>query len=92
MLGAQYNSSPGDPLPVVAPFGSGCMELVSLFEDLRIPQAIIGATDIAMRQFLPPHILAFTVTTPMFEQLCELDEKSFLYKPFWKNLRKARGI
>jgi len=90
MLGAQYHNAPGDPKPVVAPFGSGCMELVPLFEDLNIPQAAIGSTDIAMRQFLPPDILAFTVTKPMFRQLCELDEKSFLHKQFWKNLRKAR--
>ena len=89
-LGAQYNNSPGDPLPVIASFGSGCMELVSLFEDLNIPQSIIGTTDIAMRQYLPSNILAFTVTKPMFEQLCKLNEKSFLYKPFWKNLKKAR--
>lgn len=92
MLGAQYNSAPGDPSPVIAPFGSGCMELMPLFEDVNIPQAIIGTTDIAMRQFLPPDILAFTVTKPMFKQLCELDDKSFLYKPFWRNLRKARGL
>jgi hypothetical protein len=37
------------------------------------------------------HILAFTVTKPMFEQLCALDERSFLFKPFLKNLRKARA-
>lgn len=92
MLGAQYNSAPGDPPPVIAPFGSGCMQLVPLFQDLSVPQAIVGATDIAMRRFLPPDILAFTVTKPMFEQLCELDENSFLYKPFWGNLRKARGL
>ena len=92
MLGAQYYSSPSDPTPVLAPFGSGCMELLPLFDDLEIPQAIIGATDIAMRQFLPPDILAFTVTKPMFERLCNLDEKSFLYKPFWKNLRQVRGL
>lgn len=57
-----------------------------------MPQAIIGATDIAMRQHLPPDILAFTVTKPMFEQLCALDTRSFLHKPFWRNLRKARGL
>jgi hypothetical protein len=28
----------------------------------------------------------------MFEQLCALDERSFLYKPFWVNLRRARGV
>jgi hypothetical protein len=74
----------------IAPFGSGCMQLVSLFEDLSIPQAIVGATDIAMRRYLPPEILAFTVTVPTFERLCALDRESFLYKPFWENLQKAR--
>jgi hypothetical protein len=91
-LGAQYNNAPGDSPPVIAPFGSGCSELLPLFEDLSIPQATIGATDIAMRQFLPPDILAFTVTQPLFEQLCALDERSFLYKPFWQRLRRARGF
>jgi hypothetical protein len=90
MLGAQYHHAPGDPPPVVARFGSGCMQQVVLFDDLSIPQAIVGATDIAMRQYLPPDVLAFTVTKPMFEQLCALDEDSFLYKPFWGRLTKAR--
>ena len=92
MLGAQYQSVPNGPPPVIASFGSGCMELVPLFDDLNIPQAMIGATDIAMRQYLPPDILAFTVTKPLFEQLCGLDEKSFLYKPFWQRLKEARGL
>ena len=92
ILGANYNSAPDDPPPVIAPFGSGCMELIPLFKNLDIPQAIIGATDIAMRQYLPRDILAFTVTKPMFKQLCELDEKSFLYKTFWDNLKKVRCV
>lgn len=89
-IGAQYHAAPSDPLPVIAPFGSSCMMIGPLFDDFSVPQAIIGATDIAMRQFLPPEILAFTVTRPMFERLCSLDEKSFLFKPFWKNLQAAR--
>ena len=92
MIASQYNNAPGGPPAVILPFGSGCMELLPLFEDLNIPQAMIGATDIAMRQYLPPDILAFTVTKPMFQQLCELDEHSFLYKSFWEDLRKARGV
>ncbi len=90
MIGAQYFSAPTDPLPVIAPFGSGCSQLVPAFKDLTIPQAMVGSTDIAMRQYLPADILALTVTRPMFEQLCSLDQKSFLYKPFWQRLRKAR--
>ncbi len=90
MIGAQYFSKPEDTDPVIAPFGSGCMELLPLFKDLNIPQALIGSTDIAMRKYLPPDLLAFTVTKPMFEKLCKLDKKSFLEKPFLKNLETAR--
>lgn len=91
MIGAQYESSPEDPPPVIAPFGSGCMELLP-FENPNIPQAAISTTDIAMRQYIPPEILGFTVTKSMFERLCKLDERSFLYKPFLQRLRKARGL
>jgi hypothetical protein len=89
MTGAQYHSAPEDPPPVIAPFASGCGELIS-FKDLDIPQASIGATDIAMRHHLPPDILAFTVTKPMFIRLCRLDERSFIYKPFLQRLKKSR--
>jgi hypothetical protein len=90
ILGANYHSGPDDPTPVMAPFGSGCSQLLPLFGDLSVPQAIVGATDIAMRQWLPPDTLALTVTRPLFERLCELDEKSFLFKPFLQRLQKAR--
>jgi hypothetical protein len=88
-IGAQLYSRPGEN-PVIAPFGSGCMQLVSLFKDLDRPQAMIGATDMAMRKYLPPDILAFTVTRPMFEQLCALDRNSYLGKRFLKELKRAR--
>jgi hypothetical protein len=89
--GAQYHSAPDDPPPMIAPFGSGCMQLLP-FKDLSIPQASIGTTDIAMRRHIPPDVLGIAVTKSMFRQLCELDERSFLYKPFLKNLRKVRGL
>jgi hypothetical protein len=54
------------------------------------PQAIIGATDLAMRKYMPPEILAFTVNPPMYENLCKLDGSSFLSKPFLQGLKKAR--
>ena len=92
MQGAQYYSRVSDPPPVISPFGSGCMQLISVFDDLAAAQAAIGATDMAMRQHLPPDILAFTVTVPMYERLCSLDKRSYLFKPFLANLRKARGL
>ncbi len=90
LTGAHYRRAPGDPPAVKAPFASGCGLLAALFDDLNAPQAILGATDIAMRKYLPPDMLALTVTKPMFEQLCTLDENSFLFKPFWQGVLKAR--
>jgi hypothetical protein len=90
IIGAQYYSTSEDPPPVIAPFGSGCRELIP-FKDFNMHQASIGTTDIAMRQHLPPDILAFTVTKTMLSRLCKLDKKSFLYKPFLQRLKKARG-
>jgi len=91
LLGANYDTGPDDPPTVLAPFGSGCSQLLPLFGDEDAPQAIIGATDIAMRQWLPPQIIAFTVTRPMFERLCGLDNGSFLSKPFLKRLHESRA-
>lgn len=92
VIGAQYYSAPDDPLPpVAASFGSGCMQLLPLFKDIDFPQGMIGCTNMVIRRFLPPEILAFTVTIPLYRQLCLLDEHSFLYKPFLEYLKKARG-
>ena len=91
-LGAEYDNASINNHPIITAFGSGCGQMAALFGDFDTdtPKAVIGATDIAMREYLPPDILAFTVNKPMFKQLCELDENSFLYKHFWKRLRKAR--
>jgi hypothetical protein len=91
-IGAHYYHSPDDILPpIISPMGSGCMQMLPLLKDLDFPQALIGSMDIVMRHFLPPEIIAFTVTLPMFKQLCQLDEHSFLHKPFLRNLKTSRG-
>lgn len=89
---ATYRHAVREHQAVITRFGSGCSQLAALFDDLEVPQALIGATDIAMREHLPPDILAFTVTKPMFEQLCEITDGSFFYKPFWKRLQTARTV
>ena len=92
ITGSSYFSRPGDP-PVTAPFSSGCGQLVAAVGDLEAPRAVIGATDQAMREFLPPGVLAFTVTRPMFELLCRWadDPASSLHNDFLADCLRARG-
>jgi hypothetical protein len=90
LTGAEYRSASPDSGIVMAPYGSGCGLMLSLFRNFDEPWAVIGATDIAMRKFLDPDTLAFTVTKPLFEQLCGLDDTSFLHKTFWKDVRETR--
>jgi Uncharacterised ArCR, COG2043 len=90
VLASQYRNAPGDPPATVADFSSGCGQLVN-FADLDVPQAEIGTTDLAMRRWLPADVLAYTVTKPLFEQLCAFGDDSFLTKPFLAGLKKARG-
>jgi hypothetical protein len=91
-VGAGYYSGPGDVPPVIAPFGSGCMLLTTLFDDPDVPQAVIGGTDQAMRKYVEPWMLALTTTRPMFELLCRWadDPKSSLHSEFTTSLIRAR--
>lgn len=94
LVGAEYyNTSPRNS-PVRYAFGSGCCQLAAVFLNgsEAVPQAFLGAMDIAMRPHLPPDVLAFTVNKAMYEQLCRLDEHSFLGKSFWKVLKDARKV
>jgi len=90
ITGAEYRNASASDHPVTAAYGTGCGQLAAAFGDFDAPTAVIGGTDIAMRPYLPCDTLAFTVTRPMFEHLCRLDEKSFLHKSFWSNVKQAR--
>jgi len=91
--GASYLSRPDNGPPVIVPYGAGCMLLAALFDDLEKPQALIGATDHAMRKHLEPCMLAFTATKLMFEQLSQwaADPRSSLHSGFLSDLMRARG-
>jgi hypothetical protein len=90
ITGAEYFNAATSYHPVTVVYGTGCQQLAAVFDDLNTPKATIGGTDIAMRPYLPGDTLAFTVTKPMFEQLCRLGEKSFLHKSFWNKVKQAR--
>jgi hypothetical protein len=91
--GAIYYTHPDDLDPLIARFGSGCMQLAAVFDDLDAPQALIGSLDQAARADLEPCALAFTVTKPMFELLAKwaADPKSSLHNRFLGTLMRARG-
>ena len=91
--GAEYKNASINDIPIKTAFGSGCGQIAALLGNLNssTPKAVIGATDMAMREHLPADILAFTVNKPMYEQLCGLDENSFMHKHFWERLMKKRG-
>jgi hypothetical protein len=92
LMGAHYRDASASGETVTVPFGSGCGLMAAVLGSLETdaPRAVIGATDIAMRQHLPPEILAFTVNRPMYKQLCELNEDSFLGKSFLNRLKHHR--
>jgi len=92
-MGATYYSRPEDLEPVLSRFGSGCMQLTTVFDDLEAPQAVIGSTDHSVRKYLEPWMIAFTVTRPMFELLCRwaADPRSSLHTEFTDSLIRARG-
>ncbi|MCP8309682.1 MAG: DUF169 domain-containing protein [archaeon] len=87
--GALYFSPQAIPDLIKTTVSAGCGLLIS-FTTYDKPQAFIGAIDMAMRYYMPLCLLAFTVNKPMLEKLLSLDEKSFLYKSFWRKLVKAR--
>jgi len=91
VVGAQYFQHPEDGAPLKVEFGSGCSQLLTKVATADHPMATIGALDSAMRRFLPRDILAFTVSREKFEELCRLDDDSFLNRPFIETLRKARN-
>ena len=91
--GAIYYTHPDDVTPLIARFGSGCMQLAALFDDLDAPQALIGGLDQAARADLDRCTLALTVTKPMLELLCRwaADPRSSLHNRFLGTLLRARG-
>lgn len=93
ITGAHYYSvDPADDV-VIAPMGSGCSLLDPFmnFPDPDKPRAVLGSSDMAMRSYLPPCEMTFTMNMPMFYQMIDVDDNHFLRKGFWRGVVKARG-
>jgi len=85
---ASYWSS--DPDEVAAPFSSGCGLMWEVFGNFKKDRAIIGATDLAMRKYLPPEIIALTVSPERFERMVDFPEDAFLNRSWWNELMDSR--
>lgn len=73
---------------VTAPFGSGCS---FLWRSLGGDRSVIGGTDIAMRRYLPPDTMTFTVSPAHFAKMLTFPEDSFLFKSWWNDLMDFRS-
>ncbi len=86
ILGANYDVGPDQAAPVTAPFGSGCLQLLGPPGSGDVPQAVIGATDAAMRK-LPSgrharlHRQPAAVPAPLRARRTELPAQAVLEEP-----------
>jgi hypothetical protein len=55
-------------------------------------RAVVGCTDIAMRKYVPPEILALSVTPCHFERMVDFPDGAFLNKSWWNELMEAREV
>ena len=53
---------------------------------------MVGATDIAMRRYLPPDTMTFSVTPARFETMITFPDDCFLYRDWWGELMDYRDM
>jgi hypothetical protein len=75
---------------VAAPFGSACSFFWKAFNEIEGAQAIIGGTDVAMRQYLPTAIMTLTVAPAHFAKMLTVGDDSFLDREWWHDLMDVR--
>ena len=88
-----------DPEVVASPWGPACGSLVTWpMKYLRGNQtkAVLGGWDVSARKFFANDELSFTVPYPLFEQMIERYEESFLTKKAWglvqKKIERSRNV
>ncbi len=75
---------------VAAPFGSACSFFWKSFNEIEGAQAVIGGTDVAMRQYLPTAIMTLTVAPGHFAKMLTVGDDSFLDREWWTDLMDVR--
>lgn len=80
-----------DPHGVIAPFGSGCSNIVyyPYFQrESQRPKAVIGMFDISARPFVGENELTFSAPLAKFRTMVENMDESFLITRSWKSVRE----
>jgi len=79
-----------DPDEVAAPFSSGCGMMWEVFGSFDRDRAVVGCTDIAMRQYIPPQIMSLSVSPERFERMVDFPDDAFLMRSWWNDLMDHR--
>lgn len=75
---------------VIATTVSGCASMIRIpLDELRKDRqrAVITATDLASRKFVPQGELAISFTGPEFDKILAITEECFFHSPVWKPVR-----
>lgn len=76
---------------VIVPISSGCAQLFRIpFGELKKenPKAVLGNTDFFSRPHLDKDLLAFTVPSQSFKEMCEDASECCFFSPAWNGVKK----
>jgi len=86
-----------DNLNVIIPYAAGCQTIgIYPYQEARAEKqrAVVGLTDLSARAYirkqLADNLMSFAVSLAMFEEMEDNVEGSFLERPTWQGLLKAR--
>lgn len=76
---------------IVSRFASACMSVFTIpmeYARKGEKKAVWGFHDISVRSKMPKDIMSMTLTYPLFEEICQNLEESFLTTEQWEKLKK----
>lgn len=76
---------------IVSRFASACMSVLTVpmeYAERGEKKAVWGFHDISQRSKIPKDITSMTLTYPLFEEICQNLDESFLTTEHWKKLKE----
>lgn len=80
----------GDPRRIISPWGAGCASTLAypIREAFGEGRAVVGIFDPSARRHLPPLTMSLGMPYPLYRQVVESVDGSFLYTQGWEGLRR----